>query len=95
MELDRDDLRQDIIVSARLEGRDMGAVMGWALRPTDRAPATILRAQPGRVPPGWLDTLEANLTAAPATRSGYFAAVIPAVSGSLTAVSSSIVASST
>ena len=26
-ELDRDDLRQDIIVSARLEGRDLGSAM--------------------------------------------------------------------
>nr|WP_275403928.1 TraG/TraD/VirD4 family protein [Pseudonocardia acidicola] len=54
--------------------------MAWALHPDDRAPITILQQHAPRVPPGWVGTLQSNLSAAPNTRSGYFAAMVPAVS---------------
>lgn len=68
------------LLADALHHQDMATVMGWALNPADDTPAALLDQHPDRVPAGWVGTLKANLGAAPATRSGYFAAVVPAVS---------------
>jgi hypothetical protein len=67
------------LLAAALHRRDMGQVMEWSLRPEQTAPAAILAQHPHQVPAGWLGSLQANLTADPRTRSGYFAALTPAV----------------
>ncbi|MHA6797462.1 type IV secretory system conjugative DNA transfer family protein (plasmid) [Pseudonocardia bannensis] len=67
------------LLAAALEGHGMGQVMAWALHPQDRTPAGLLSQYGTSVPSGWLGTLEQNLAAAPNTRSGYFAALAPAV----------------
>ncbi|MFR9802554.1 type IV secretory system conjugative DNA transfer family protein [Pseudonocardia sp. RS010] len=67
------------LLGAALTGQGMSEVMAWALRPEDRTPVSTLAAQGSHVPAGWLGTLESNLAAAPNTRSGYFAALAPAV----------------
>jgi hypothetical protein len=67
------------LLAAALEGHGMGQVMAWALHPQDRTPAGLLSQYGPSVPAGWLGTLEQNLAAAPNTRSGYFAALAPAV----------------
>lgn len=67
------------LLTAALTGQSMSAVMAWALHPDDRAPVSTLAQWGQHVPAGWLGTLEQNLSAAPNTRSGYFAALGPAV----------------
>lgn len=68
------------LLAAALTGQDMGVVMEWALRPDDPTVAGILEEHAVRVPAGWVATMHRNLTAAPNERSGYQAAVVPAVS---------------
>ncbi|MCE0767393.1 TraM recognition domain-containing protein [Pseudonocardia kujensis] len=67
------------LLCAALAGQSMSQVMAWALRPDDRTPVSTLAGYGAHVPAGWLGTLEQNLSAAPNTRSGYFAALGPAV----------------
>lgn len=63
------------LMAAALTGHDMGAVMRWANTPDDPAPLHVLTSHPGAVPTGWVETLTTHLTAAPNTRTGYFATV--------------------
>lgn len=63
------------LMAAALTGHDMGAVMRWANHPDDPAPVHVLTSHRGRVPTGWVETLTMHLTAAPNTRTGYFATV--------------------
>ncbi|MCF7547290.1 type IV secretory system conjugative DNA transfer family protein [Pseudonocardia sp. WMMC193] len=67
------------LLTAALTGQTMSAVMSWALHPDDTTPASTLAQWGPHVPAGWLGTLQQNLSAAPNTRSGYFAALGPAV----------------
>lgn len=67
------------LLAAALAGADMAQVMSWALTPDDETPLELLDQHPQLVPPGWLGVCERNLHAAPNERSGYLAAVVPAV----------------
>jgi len=71
------------LLAAAVSGQSMTAVMEWALDPDDDTPLTMLDALAAResaaVPEGWVGTFERNLHAAPNERSGYMAAVLPAV----------------
>ncbi|OLM28266.1 hypothetical protein Ae717Ps2_6605c [Pseudonocardia sp. Ae717_Ps2] len=82
------------LMAAALSGRGMDAVAAWANRDavitseerrrgtTADDPAQILRGHAragGPVPPGWVETLETHLGAAPNTKTGYFATVTPSV----------------
>jgi type IV secretion system protein VirD4 len=67
------------LLAAALVHRDMAQVMEWTLQPDDRTPSGILEEHAARVPPGWLGTLNSHLNAANNTRTGYFAALTPAV----------------
>jgi hypothetical protein len=68
------------LMAARIGGLAMSSVMHWALNPDEPTPVSILEEHSALVPSGWLQTLRANLKAVPETRTGYFAAVAPAVS---------------
>jgi len=71
------------LLAAAVSGQSMTAVMEWALDPDDETPLTLLDAhsdrEPAAVPQGWVGTFARNLNAAPNERSGYMAAVLPAV----------------
>ncbi len=63
------------LMAAAITGHDMGAVMRWANHPDDPAPVHVLTSHRGAVPTGWVETLTTHLSAAPNTRTGYFATV--------------------
>ncbi|MGH8917309.1 MAG: type IV secretory system conjugative DNA transfer family protein, partial [Actinomycetes bacterium] len=67
------------LLAAALHGQDMTAVMEWAQHPDDTTPLSLIEQHPV-VPAGWVGTMQRNLSAAPNERSGYFAAIVPAVS---------------
>ncbi|WP_103383427.1 type IV secretory system conjugative DNA transfer family protein [Pseudonocardia dioxanivorans] len=67
------------LLAAALTGQGMAQVMAWTLHPDDRTPSGILDQHGAAVPPGWLGTLDSHLAAAANTRTGYFAALTPAV----------------
>ena len=67
------------LLAAAIGEVTMAAVMDWALNPTDPTPVSLLEDHPHLVPQGWVGTLQRNLAAAPNERSGYFSAVVPAV----------------
>ncbi|ALE86543.1 type IV secretory system conjugative DNA transfer family protein [Pseudonocardia sp. HH130629-09] len=68
------------LLAAALSGRTMESVQAWAQNAQDTTPVELLEQHEAAVPKGWLDSLRRHLDAAPNERSGYFAAVLPAVS---------------
>lgn len=68
------------LLAAALSGRTMTNVQAWAQNADDSTPVELLEQYEADVPMGWLDSLRRHLNAAPNERSGYFAAVLPAVS---------------
>lgn len=68
------------LLAAALSGRTMESVQAWAQNAGDSTPVELLEQYEAKVPKGWLDSLRRHLDAAPNERSGYFAAVLPAVS---------------